>query len=66
LAQSLLACWLRQDFYGNKDLLPGAKALRMLDNVVKQLDLLPPVYKDFYTRMLTAKLEKKGLLPISP
>jgi hypothetical protein len=35
----------------------------MLDNVVKQLEQLPPVYRDFYTRRLTAKLEKKGYLP---
>ena len=35
-----------QDFYGNKELLPGSKALAMLDNVVKQLNLLPPVYRD--------------------
>lgn len=52
-----------KDYYGNKDLLPGAQALRMLDNVIKQLDQLPPVYRDFYTRRLTAKLDRKGLLP---
>ena len=28
----------KKDTYGNKDLLPAAKSLRMLDNVIKQLE----------------------------
>jgi tRNA wybutosine-synthesizing protein 5 len=49
----------KKDPYGNKDLLPAAKSLRMLDNVIKQLEQLPLEYKDFYARQLIAKIEKK-------
>ncbi|XP_059094296.1 tRNA wybutosine-synthesizing protein 5-like [Tigriopus californicus] len=52
----------RKDPYGNRDLLPGAKALRMLDNVMKQLEELPEDLKDFYGRQLIARIEKKCLL----
>ena len=51
----------KKDPYGNKDLLPAAKALRMLDNVTKQLEDLPTDYKDFYGRQLIARIEKKCL-----
>ena len=51
----------KKDPYGNKDLLPAAKALRMLDNVTRQLEELPAEYKDFYGRQLIAKIEKKCL-----
>ena len=51
----------KKDTYGNRDLLPGAKAVRMLDNVMKQLDDLPPDYRDFYARQLIARIEKKCL-----
>ena len=44
-----------------QDLLPGAKALRMMDNVIKQLDLLPQDLEDFYGRQIIALLEKKCL-----
>lgn len=55
----------KKDPYGNKDLLPASKSLRMLDNVIKQLDELPTEYKDFYGRQLIAKIEKKCLnIPI--
>lgn len=52
----------QKDPYGNRDLLPGAKALRMLDNVMKQLEELPEDLKDFYGRQLIARIEKKCLL----
>lgn len=48
-----------KDYYGNKELVPGAKSLAMLDNVVKQLDLLPPTYRDFYARRAVQKLQSK-------
>ena len=51
----------KKDPYGNKDLLPAAKSLRMLDNVIRQLEELPVEYKDFYGRHLIAKIEKKCL-----
>lgn len=50
-----------KDLYGNKDPLPAAKALRMLDNVLRQLDDLPEEYKDFYGRLLISKTAKKCL-----
>jgi len=48
-----------KDVYGNRDHLVAAKADRMLDNVIKQLENLPPIYKDFYGRKLACKLKKK-------
>ena len=51
----------KKDPYGNKDLIPAAKSLRMLDNVIRQLEGLPADYKDFYGRQLVAKIEKKCL-----
>jgi tRNA wybutosine-synthesizing protein 5 len=51
----------KKDAYGNRDLLPAAKALRMLDNVWHQLDTLPPQYRDFYGRQLIARIESKCL-----
>lgn len=51
----------KKDPYGNKDLLPAAKAMRMLDNVWHQLDNLPEQYRDFYGRQLIARLESKCL-----
>jgi len=51
----------KKDPYGNRDLLPAAKAMRMLDNVIKQLEDLPADYKDFYARQLIARIEKKCL-----
>jgi len=40
----------KNDFYGNKDLLPAAKALQGVENAVKLLSTLPDQYKDFYLR----------------
>jgi len=56
-----------KDFYGNKELLPGSKALAMLDNVVKQLNLLPPVYRDaiFIAYILHITHMIIGCLPMS-
>lgn len=51
----------KKDPYGNKDLLPASKSLRMLDNVIRQLEDLPTDYKDFYGRQLISKIEKKCL-----
>jgi hypothetical protein len=50
-----------KDPYGNKDLLPAAKSLRMLDNVLKQLEDLPEDCRDFYGRQMIARIEAKCL-----
>jgi tRNA wybutosine-synthesizing protein 5 len=50
------------DPYGNKDLLPAARGLKMLSNVIGQLKALPDDYKDFYARQLINKLESQCLL----
>merc|ERR1711974_113490 len=42
------ALYDKKDPYGNRDLVPAAKAMRMLDNVWHQLDQLPDTYRDFY------------------
>lgn len=52
----------KKDAYGNRDLLPAAKATRMLDNVIRQLEDLPEEARDFYARQLIARLEKKCLV----
>ena len=51
----------KKDPYGNRNLLPAAKALRMLDNVWHQLDELPEEYRDFYGRQIIARIESKCL-----
>lgn len=56
------AVYDQKDPYGNKDLLPAAKAKRMLDNVIKQLEGLPIDIKDFYGQQLIAAIEKKCCL----
>jgi len=48
-----------KDPYGNRDHLPAAKALRMLDNVMKQLQDLPEDYRDFYARRLVKRIQDK-------
>ena len=52
----------KKEPYGNKDLLPGAKAIAMLDNVMRQLQGLPEDVKDFYGRRLIARIQTKCLL----
>ncbi len=52
----------KKDVYGNRDLLPAAKAIRMMDNVLRQLDGLPQELKDFYGRRLIDKIDKKCLI----
>ena len=49
----------KKDPYGNKDHLPAAKAMRMLDNVMRQLQDLPEEYKDFYARRLVLRVQEK-------
>ena len=48
-----------QDPYGNRVHLPAARADRMLDNVVRQLQQLPEEYTQFYANQLVNKLKKK-------
>ena len=51
----------KKDAYGNRDLVPAGKAIRMLDNCTRQLDSLPEELRDFYGRMLISRIEKKCL-----
>ena len=50
-----------KDPYGNKDLVPGTRALQVADRALKILDELPEEYKDFYVRRLILRLQHKGL-----
>lgn len=52
----------KKDVYGNKDLIPAAQAMQMVDKVIKNLDKLPTEYHDFYARRIICKLEKKCLV----
>lgn len=47
-----------KDVYGNKDLLPAARAQQGVDKGLKALDALPAVYKEFYTLKLISRLQK--------
>jgi len=49
----------QKDPYGNRVHLPAARADRMLDNVVRQLQQLPEEYTQFYANQLVNKLKKK-------
>ena len=51
----------KKDAYGNRDLVPAAKAIRMLDNCTRQLDSLPEELRDFYGRMLISRIERRCL-----
>ena len=57
-----LSLYVTSVFQYFRDLLPAAKSLRMLDNVIKQLDYLPPVYRDFYSRRLVGRIQDKCYL----
>lgn len=48
----------KNDFYGNKDLVPASKALQSVENAVKLLQQLPNDYKEFYIQRAILNLEK--------
>jgi tRNA wybutosine-synthesizing protein 5 len=47
----------KKDLYGNKDLLPGDKALKSVDSILSSLSQLPEYYREFYARKLIASLK---------
>ncbi|XP_063238800.1 tRNA wybutosine-synthesizing protein 5-like [Bacillus rossius redtenbacheri] len=47
----------KNDPYGNKDIVPAARALQMVGNALKALQPLPGEYRDFYTRRLISSLQ---------
>ncbi|XP_046399477.1 tRNA wybutosine-synthesizing protein 5-like [Ischnura elegans] len=49
----------KKDIYGNKDVIPAARALQTLQNATKLLSSLPAEYKDFYYRRMISELENK-------
>ena len=51
-----------KDAYGNKDHVPAAKASQSADNIIKNLNQLPPEYRDFYCRRIVERLQSKCLL----
>ncbi|XP_066991715.2 tRNA wybutosine-synthesizing protein 5 [Anabrus simplex] len=51
----------KKDPYGNKDLIPGSRALQMVENASKLLDTLPEEYRDFYVKRMIATLQNKYL-----
>lgn len=50
----------QKDIYGNKDLIPAARAMQMVDKAVKMLEDLPLEYRDFYSRLLVRKIENSN------
>ncbi|XP_014239313.1 tRNA wybutosine-synthesizing protein 5-like [Cimex lectularius] len=48
----------KTDVYGNKDLLPAAKALSDINKALKIFKTLPAMYKDFYIQRAISALEK--------
>ncbi|XP_071439790.1 tRNA wybutosine-synthesizing protein 5-like [Hetaerina americana] len=49
----------KRDVYGNKDVIPAARALQTLQNATKLLSSLPEEYKDFYYRRMISEIEIK-------
>ncbi|KAK2142481.1 hypothetical protein LSH36_950g00055 [Paralvinella palmiformis] len=47
------------DIYGNKDLLPGTRALQVIDRAIKILNELPDDYRDFYARRIISKIRRQ-------
>ena len=48
---------LKNDVYGNKDLVNGSKAFLFADKAIKELNLLPnSTYKEFYTKRIIQSL----------
>nr|CAB3267408.1 tRNA wybutosine-synthesizing protein 5-like [Phallusia mammillata] len=50
-----------KDVYGNKDLVPAARSMDIVNRALKVLDALPGPYKDFYARKIIAHIEDKAL-----
>ena len=48
-----------RDTYGNKDLLPAARAFQIGDRAVKALQELPDDYCDFFARQLVSRIQNK-------
>ncbi len=42
----------KKDLYGNKDLVNASKAFQSTDKCMKELKLLPNVYKNFYIKRI--------------
>ena len=61
-----LDAYEKNDAYGNRDLAPAAKAIRMLDNCTRQLESLPEELRDFYGRILISRIEKRCLSKSKP
>jgi len=47
-----------RDVYGNKDLMPAARAQQGVDKAIKTLSTLPAQYKHFFTLKIIAKLQQ--------
>ena len=48
-----------KDTYGNKDLIPAARASQIMDRALKALEEMPEVYRDFYARRIVAKVKRR-------
>jgi hypothetical protein len=42
----------KKDIYGNKDLVYATKSFQSVDKIIKDLNIMPNVYKKFYTNMI--------------
>ncbi|KAG2459297.1 TYW5 protein, partial [Polypterus senegalus] len=49
----------KTDTYGNKDPLPAARAMQILDRALKAVDELPEEYQDFYARRMVLRIQNK-------
>ena len=52
----------KRDIYGNKDLVPAARGMDVLNRALGMLKTLPTDYKDFYGRMMIKRIEDKLLI----
>lgn len=48
----------KNDIYGNNDLMPAAKCMDIAKRIQKELNILPPTYRDFYMRRVIKTLSQ--------
>ena len=51
-----------KDTYGNKDPLPVNRAMQQVGTMLKSLECLPPVERDFFARRIVQHIKEKAFL----
>ena len=56
-------CYDAKDTYGNRDPLPANRAMQQVGTMLKSLEALPPIHRDFFARRLVQMIKDKAYLP---